>query len=543
MLSISPSLSGDSASFTGSPSDNLYLKAVNGVLEYSGDGTTFSSDLNPSQPGTQQLTLDGSSTITTSVGGTTYLFGTGFQGTLSDSNMTLFDSNRVEISNDLSTSGGSLSITATNSITIDPNVSVSSRLIATGGNPASANSTGPSGNITLTSPSITVDDGASILAQGNDGYTSGNVTLIALQSDDLTWGPTILGFNYTSATTAVNIGDATVKGANVSITTESNTAKTVDLTQNLALDTTAVLLTDVTGDGLPDLIEANYGGATRLYVNNGTPTPFSNVTPEQIGSGYNTTSIAVGDVAGGSRPDLVLGNYDQPSELFVNNNTSTSFSGTPIPIDPSGGTSDPTTSVALADLNDDGRADLVVGNNDAPTRIYLNNGTNNPFNGTPISLGAGTDQTTAVAVATLNGLPDIIVGNNGTSSLLYLNTGTAGSPLLARDSSSTTARMHRPVIPQVRSPSPRLMACKTSSWATMAPPTRVYVNTGDSNPFDGTPISLGTDDPTTSDPTTSLALADVDRSGQLSLIVGNDGAPTPSTPTRATPGPRSARAW
>ena len=145
------------------------------------------------------------------------------------------------------------------------------------------------------------------------------------------------------------------------------------------LTTTAVAVADMNGDGRPDLIVGHDGEPTQLFLNNGVASnPFGGVTPQNITASEPTTSLAVADVNGDGRPDLFVGNSGVPSQLYVNNGSGTApFSGvTPQAVTAQG---DDTTSVALGDLNGDGHPDLFVGLNGDLPRVYLNNHTATPF--------------------------------------------------------------------------------------------------------------------------------------------------------------------
>src|ERR1700733_10609128 len=69
LLDVTPMLSTGGVTFTGGSTDNLYLKTANGVLEWSTDGTNFSSNLAPSGASPQTLTLAGNTTVTVNIGG------------------------------------------------------------------------------------------------------------------------------------------------------------------------------------------------------------------------------------------------------------------------------------------------------------------------------------------------------------------------------------------------------------------------------------------------------------------------------------------
>lgn len=200
-----------------------------------------------------------------------------------------------------------------------------------------------------------------------------------------------------------------------------------------------VTVADVNGDGHPDIIAGGFFDPTLVYINNGTSDPFAGVTGRAVGHGVtdDTAAMAVGDVNGDGKPDLVTGNTNgETNKLYLNNGTSDPFSGvagTPIGTE-TGFISD----IKLADVNGDGKLDVIVSNyanpGDAGVRVYLNNGTSTPFTGvTPLFLrnDAGTG---VIAVGDLDGdgKPDLLVSGGSTGlNWIYLNTGSASVPFSA----------------------------------------------------------------------------------------------------------------
>ena len=111
-------------------------------------------------------------------------------------------------------SGASITVDATQSITLD-NVYLSSRKVADASNNRGAilgaASIGNSGDITLTAPEITLRNGTDLLANADNGYTGGKVTLSALKTDLVP----LLG--TANATTQIDIADSTIEAAAVEI--------------------------------------------------------------------------------------------------------------------------------------------------------------------------------------------------------------------------------------------------------------------------------------------------------------------------------------
>jgi hypothetical protein len=202
---------------------------------------------------------------------------------------------------------------------------------------------------------------------------------------------------------------------------------------------TSVVVADVNGDGNPDLLVSN-ACATALdcgSIINGVPAS-NGVVGVLLGNGngtfktavtYNTGgliafSIAVGDVNGDGKPDLLVANLcpvdscypqtDGSVGVLLNNGDGT-FQ-TAVNYD-SGGRAP--LSVAVADVNGDGKADLVVANcgpgsgctPDGTIGVLLGNG-NGTFK-TAVTYDSGGNGPRSVAVADVNGdgKPDIVVAN------------------------------------------------------------------------------------------------------------------------------------
>ncbi len=197
-----------------------------------------------------------------------------------------------------------------------------------------------------------------------------------------------------------------------------------------------VKIADVNGDGKPDLIltytvastTASDPSGIAIYLNNGTSDPFGNVTPLRLLVGQSVEAIAIADVNGDGKPDLVAVVSDQTltlngSQVFINTGSASQpFSGSQALQGDSnlGGC----ISVTVADVDGDGRPDLVFGcaspngstppANPAIGAIYLNNGTSSPFaNVAPVDIPATTQGNygRGVAVGTLvsNGTPAVLI--------------------------------------------------------------------------------------------------------------------------------------
>jgi len=186
---------------------------------------------------------------------------------------------------------------------------------------------------------------------------------------------------------------------------------------------------DVNGDGRPDVVVANVcgnstctpnNGAVGVLLGNGDGTFQSAVTYSSGGTQAN--SVAVSDVNGDGKPDLVVVNDSACSDYSCNGNIAVLLgngNGTfqaPMTYG-SGGFAG--LSVALADVNGDGKLDAVVAFNsssrtnncDGIVAVYLGNG-DGSFQ-SPVSLSSGACGALWVAAADVNadGKPDLLVAN------------------------------------------------------------------------------------------------------------------------------------
>ena len=123
----------------------------------------------------------------------------------------------------------------------------------------------------------------------------------------------------------------------------------------------AVVIADVNGDGIPDLIVTNVcgktcpGGVVGVLLGNGDGTFQPAVTYSS--GGNEPLALTVADLNGDGKPDLVVGN-DITIGVLLGNGDGT-FQ--PAVTYGSGGLYE-TASLAVADLNGDGKLDVVVAN-------------------------------------------------------------------------------------------------------------------------------------------------------------------------------------
>jgi hypothetical protein len=181
----------------------------------------------------------------------------------------------------------------------------------------------------------------------------------------------------------------------------------------------SVAIADVNGDGKPDLLVANRfacatctNGSVAVLLGNGDGTFQSAVTYGSGGS--ETESIVVTDVNGDGKPDVLVGNRESLGVLLGNGDgtfqPALSFSSY-LAYD---------NSIAVADVNGDGKLDVVAlgggSNGDGAVTVLRGNGDGTFGPGYP-DYDSGGRQAVAIAVADLNGdsKPDVTVANQCTS--------------------------------------------------------------------------------------------------------------------------------
>ena len=177
----------------------------------------------------------------------------------------------------------------------------------------------------------------------------------------------------------------------------------------------SVIAADMNGDGIPDLVEANTTNSVGILLGNGNGT-FQAV--QTFATNVPPVSVAVADVNGDGKLDVavVAGNSTSTVGVLLGNGNGTLQPQHTYSVGTSGGPY----SVALADINGDGRTDIVVANHITRNAgVLFGNGdgtfgTANTFN------TDGYPQSVAVADLNGDGRPDIIIANPYSSDVSVL---------------------------------------------------------------------------------------------------------------------------
>jgi hypothetical protein len=207
---------------------------------------------------------------------------------------------------------------------------------------------------------------------------------------------------------------------------------------------------DINGDGLPDLAVINSdAGTVTLYRNTSTSTAVSFATGYNMPVGGNLSAVTLADLDGDGKADLEVLVHDK-ALVSVYRNISAG-GGAAIDATTFGSRQDIATdagayAMAVADINSDSKADLAITNvNDQNTvSIFRNTSAGGTISfAAQVNFVVGTHPM-SITLADINGdgKADIITGNwtsSGTISVLQNNTATAGTTLLFYPQVSLTA--------------------------------------------------------------------------------------------------------
>ncbi len=217
-----------------------------------------------------------------------------------------------------------------------------------------------------------------------------------------------------------------------------------------------VNIVDLDGDGKPDVLVANFSENTisvyRNVATNGSITAASFAPRVSFAVLPGPYQCAIGDLDGDGKPDVVVSGTSV--SVFRNVSAPGVFTANSFAPRMDFTVGNPITLVALADMDLDGRLDLVVANSSDDTLSILRNlsSVGNISFAPQVVFSAGNNPT-FLSTADLDGdgLPDVVVSENGGNAIsIYRNTTIPGSGIISlapRVDLPTPARpFGRPVI-------------------------------------------------------------------------------------------------
>ncbi len=320
-------------------------------------------------------------------------------------------------------------------------------------------------------------------------------------------------FNHSAADVLLGNGDGTFQ-----------TAVSYDSGGYAAL---SIAVADVNGDGHPDLLVANScgsggacsdGGSVGVLLGNGDGTFQAAVNYKSGDHPLEAYSVTVADVNGDGHPDLIVSNKCPTSPDCVNGTVAVLLGngdGTfqaAVSYNPGG----EAFSAAVADVNGDGKPDLLVANG-VGVSVLLGNG-DGTFQAA-VMYGSGGDGASSVAVADVNGdsHPDLLVANGVTVGVLLGNgDGTFRTPVIYSTGGTCVSPVSIAVADVNGDGHPDLLVANTAALCSNPSGVGVLLGNGD-----GTFQTVVNYDSGGVEGAIALAVADVNGDGKLDLLLDN----------------------
>jgi uncharacterized protein YjdB len=201
----------------------------------------------------------------------------------------------------------------------------------------------------------------------------------------------------------------------------------------------SVAIGDIDGDGKPDLVVVNSGSDNVSVYHNtsssGSITGTSFATPQTFAAGNSPHSLAIGDIDGDGKPDMAVTNFlDNTISVYRNTSSIGSITSASFATQQTFATGSRPRSVAIADLDGDGKPELSVANSSSNTvSVFQNIGSSGNITSgsfaTQQTFGTGSiPYCVAIGDIDGDGKPDMAVVNSGSWTVsVFRNTSTAGS--------------------------------------------------------------------------------------------------------------------
>lgn len=172
---------------------------------------------------------------------------------------------------------------------------------------------------------------------------------------------------------------------------------------------------DLNGDGYPDIVVANRMLTSYACFNDGR----LHFTCRSLEDSRSAATVAIGDVAGNGRNDIIYACRDSCQSLIYFNDGTGNFSRR----EPWGPPNSSTRALAVADFNGDGHLDIAACHEQLGCFVYLNDGKGHFGTGIPFETHGALPYSMTTGDLLRRHRADIIVGYVQAPGIIYFNDG------------------------------------------------------------------------------------------------------------------------